>query len=246
MYLKEPYRTTASGRPDRAENPYPLGCRVISGQRYLHTELGRWVNRDPIGNAGGKAIYCFVDNNAVDAADLLGLSAADQKPFCCNRLFDSVALSQREVPDVEIPEAGGVRPVRYASFLKFSGTTKDGPNADCNPDPKRCCRIAAWLGLYSNMSSFRKIPREVEGSIVEIKTGATSIRINPDRFVDFEEEPPYSHAPGSTWKPSSRGHVASFNLNEGDFTFDLRMRWHHQTVPQFFVSSIREGIGVSI
>ena len=48
MYLKEPYRTTARSRPCRAENAYPLGLRVISGQRYLHTELGRWTRRDPI------------------------------------------------------------------------------------------------------------------------------------------------------------------------------------------------------
>ena len=52
MYLKEPYRTTASEGPCQAENAYPLGCRVISGQRYLHPELGRWTRRDPIEEVG--------------------------------------------------------------------------------------------------------------------------------------------------------------------------------------------------
>ena len=55
MYLKEPYRTTASEGPCSAKNAYPLGLRVISGQRYYSPELGRWTRRDPIQETGWQA-----------------------------------------------------------------------------------------------------------------------------------------------------------------------------------------------
>ena len=47
MYLKEPYRTTDRSSACKAKSAYPLELRVISGQRYLHPELGRWTRRDP-------------------------------------------------------------------------------------------------------------------------------------------------------------------------------------------------------
>ena len=42
--------------------------------RYLHPNLGRWVSRDPIGEAGGLKLYGFVGNDPVDWVDPLGLS----------------------------------------------------------------------------------------------------------------------------------------------------------------------------
>ena len=36
--------------------------------------MGRWLSRDPIGEAGGVNLYGFVGNDAVDKADFLGLS----------------------------------------------------------------------------------------------------------------------------------------------------------------------------
>ena len=72
MYLKEPYRTTASEGPCRAKNAYPLGFRVISGQRYLHPELGRWTRRDPIREGGGFNLHSFCRNQTVNLLDALG------------------------------------------------------------------------------------------------------------------------------------------------------------------------------
>jgi len=41
--------------------------------RYYSPELGRWVNRDPIGEKGGLNLYVFVDNAALTRVDPLGL-----------------------------------------------------------------------------------------------------------------------------------------------------------------------------
>ena len=42
-------------------------------------ELGRWLGRDPIEEAGGFNLYSFVLNDTLNWIDLLGLLAADEE-----------------------------------------------------------------------------------------------------------------------------------------------------------------------
>jgi len=49
------------------------------GLRYYSLELGRWINRDPIGERGGLNVYVFAKNSPVALYDLLGLWT----PECC-------------------------------------------------------------------------------------------------------------------------------------------------------------------
>ena len=42
------------------------------GYRYLDTQLGRWLSRDPIGEEGGENLYGFVRNDPVSKIDYLG------------------------------------------------------------------------------------------------------------------------------------------------------------------------------
>ncbi len=44
------------------------------GYRYYSSDLGRWLNRDPITERGGFNIYSFVMNNSVDLVDIDGRS----------------------------------------------------------------------------------------------------------------------------------------------------------------------------
>ncbi len=44
------------------------------GYRYLSTELGRWLSRDPIGERGGINLYGMVNNDPVNKWDLLGMT----------------------------------------------------------------------------------------------------------------------------------------------------------------------------
>lgn len=54
-----------------------FGVVEYYGYRYYHTNLGRWLSRDPIGEQGGLNLYAFVNNNSVLSKDLLGRSAVD-------------------------------------------------------------------------------------------------------------------------------------------------------------------------
>jgi RHS repeat-associated protein len=54
---------------------------VYYGYRYYHSGWGRWINRDPIGERGGKNLYCKVKNNTVDKQDLLGLHPLNRTPM---------------------------------------------------------------------------------------------------------------------------------------------------------------------
>lgn len=61
----------------RNQQPPPLLCVVAgcarSGLRFYNPDAGRWLNRDPIGEAGALPIYAFVNNRPIEALDALGL-----------------------------------------------------------------------------------------------------------------------------------------------------------------------------
>lgn len=65
-----------------AQNPWRFSCRytdletglVHFGRRYLDPAEGRWLNRDPLGEAGGANLYAFVQNSPHRWADPLGLA----------------------------------------------------------------------------------------------------------------------------------------------------------------------------
>jgi uncharacterized protein RhaS with RHS repeats len=60
------------------------------GFRYYSPELGRWINRDPIGELGGLNVYGFIDNDAINSFEYLGLAPGrrgQSTTGCCpNRL----------------------------------------------------------------------------------------------------------------------------------------------------------------
>ncbi len=41
------------------------------GYRYYDATVGRWINRDPIGERGGMNLYGFVNNDGVNRSDYL-------------------------------------------------------------------------------------------------------------------------------------------------------------------------------
>jgi RHS repeat-associated protein len=42
------------------------------GHRFYNTQLGRWIHRDPIGEAGGMYVHAFVENGTFNRIDYLG------------------------------------------------------------------------------------------------------------------------------------------------------------------------------
>jgi len=50
---------------------------VYYGYRYYNPSTGRWINRDPISEKGGKNLYSIVNNCPINGYDLIGLAG------CC-------------------------------------------------------------------------------------------------------------------------------------------------------------------
>ena len=74
--LTRDYGTTAA-----AKNPFRFSTKYIDdetamyyyGYRFYSPELGRWPNRDPMGEEGGVNLFGNVGNDPVDRVDYLGL-----------------------------------------------------------------------------------------------------------------------------------------------------------------------------
>ena len=61
-----------------ATKPYEMWFGLsYFGYRFYNSTIGRWQNRDPIGENGGKNLYLFVNNNPINQVDLNGLSPLD-------------------------------------------------------------------------------------------------------------------------------------------------------------------------
>ena len=85
-YEYDPYGNTlvASGSA-AAANPYQFSSKYLDpetgmyyyGYRFYCPNLGRWLNRDPIGERGGLNLYAFVFNSPVHVIDFLGLAPGD-------------------------------------------------------------------------------------------------------------------------------------------------------------------------
>ncbi len=80
-YQYSPYGTVLSMTGDYAEeNPFRFSTKyhddetgfVYFGFRYYVPWLGRWLNRDPIGEEGGAHLYAFVEGRPVNGIDPFG------------------------------------------------------------------------------------------------------------------------------------------------------------------------------
>ena len=68
-------RVGAPGRSRRrgaGKAQIPRGGRAVSGLRFYDPSQGRFLNRDPIGEAGGNNLYGFVGNGPSNGIDGLG------------------------------------------------------------------------------------------------------------------------------------------------------------------------------
>ncbi|MGE0269232.1 MAG: RHS repeat-associated core domain-containing protein [Candidatus Omnitrophota bacterium] len=82
QYEYDPYGNTILSSGILANsNPYRFSTKYLDtesglyyyGYRYYDPEIGRWLNRDPIGEQGGLNVYGFINNNPILYVDALGL-----------------------------------------------------------------------------------------------------------------------------------------------------------------------------
>jgi integrase/recombinase XerD len=80
------------------------------GYRYLDTQLGRWLSRDPIGERGGRNLYEFAKNNGILYFDLYGLVMT--KEYCQQYIGPEGCFACNRGKD-------------YSDFLNVWGLPKD-------------------------------------------------------------------------------------------------------------------------
>jgi RHS repeat-associated protein len=100
------------------ENQHFSGVAKYYGYRYYQSQTGRWINRDPIEEAGGLNLYEFVGNDSVNWWDALGLTKlikynkwlnvvldAIQRCECCSNAKDRLIKGlTKYMPDEDILE----------------------------------------------------------------------------------------------------------------------------------------------
>jgi RHS repeat-associated protein len=84
-YAYDPFgNVTEMAGAEAAENPWRFSTKPVEagtgwlyyGYRWYDAEMGRWVNRDPIEESGGRNLFSFVINSPGNWIDHLGLAAS--------------------------------------------------------------------------------------------------------------------------------------------------------------------------
>ncbi|MCK5528309.1 MAG: hypothetical protein KAI74_01385, partial [Kiritimatiellae bacterium] len=107
-------------------------ARNYYGYRYYSTNLGRWINRDPIEEDGGLNVYSFVENNIANLIDVLGMGSGPGNGPC----YNGVCYGP---PDPWAP--GGPGP---------------GPSPEPIPDSDCVCSEGSTTGKRQNVDNFSK------------------------------------------------------------------------------------------
>src|SRR5208283_3897433 len=71
-----------------SQEVHPLSGLYAYPFRFYDPNLGRWINRDPIGFWGGRNPYAFVGNNPINNFDPLGLSWRDDLGLIGQGIYD--------------------------------------------------------------------------------------------------------------------------------------------------------------
>jgi len=126
-------KTSITTGPERTPPFQPVGPKTHTplspmqdrGLRFYNPAIGRWVNRDPIGERDEISLYVFINNKAINAVDYLG-------KYSLNNLGDIsvniATLSENVLSQGQSP--------RFDSGLSFSCACVSYPGA-ANIDQKK-------------------------------------------------------------------------------------------------------------
>lgn len=114
------------------------------GFRYYDPGMGRWLNRDPIGEAGGINLYAMASNTLLHHLDLLGLK--------------SISVSYDLAEDIDAPWGTGATDVD--SWQEILNDLKDRISKGGDFDPKCNCIKRLYLGGHGEPGNFSTHPIE--------------------------------------------------------------------------------------
>ena len=117
--------TVATSGVAVSENPYrfatkeAIGGLYSYGLRFYSPGLGRWINRDPIGEAGGANLYGFAGNDPVNSGDAYGLAKVEVR-------FKSLGIGNHAY--IIVSDNDGDNPY----IIRFGGKGGSGGSASSN------------------------------------------------------------------------------------------------------------------
>ncbi|MCW1926011.1 hypothetical protein OKA05_25860 [Luteolibacter arcticus] len=145
------------------------------GYRYYDAVTGKWVNRDPIEEEGGVNLFCFINNNGIDAVDGLGLI----KHGCC---LESITVTIKKPLQAR---GKGSQPfsveVRYKKKGEIVTRESTGEEICCNPE---ACQFTQWVKGSLGQVQTAANGTETVGGIHPQFTNSQGTKVYPDVWVD--------------------------------------------------------------
>jgi RHS repeat-associated protein len=134
---------SAALRQELATQPFRFSTKFTDGEtglvyyglRYYDPGLGRFLNRDPLGEAGGENLYAFVGNGPVNRLDVLGAWWKDSEGNwhpTNHRRSDTTEGGDPAEDDFDIPPTASQR-VGWAPWIplgqpSFEAASRDATN----------------------------------------------------------------------------------------------------------------------
>ncbi|MCS7090624.1 MAG: RHS repeat-associated core domain-containing protein, partial [Limisphaera sp.] len=163
----------------------PTTDLVLYEYRPYSPGLGRWPSRDPIGELGGKNLYAYVANDAVNASDPVGLCAGS----CGTTLAVALPGVKNPLPDIH----KGLCTWLEGKIRGFLSSAED---------------IRAWNRFVSGTANDIELTESEMGSVLggapafqaELKKQAEDCKTNP--FYWFNRTTQVGDSIGSPWSAS--------------------------------------------
>jgi uncharacterized protein RhaS with RHS repeats len=131
-----------------------LGIQEASA--YYDPGVQRWINRDPIGEEGGRNLYGYVENRPVDWIDAFGLKGAEdlcQKPDM-DRTARKILTECNYNSKKENREHCGMLCRSNRSGRIFKTGPIPGTQAGCSPHNAPCPSGSTTVGIYHTHGEF--------------------------------------------------------------------------------------------
>jgi len=146
FHLTEPHANRYQASACHPENAYPRSPLQQPGQRSYSPSLSRWLNRDPIGQAGGLNAYSFVNNAVAFRVDAVGLKTI-------NTYFDALGL-WNDVPGGGTHQAGA-NLIRDAKSNSSSARTALAQSAASRAATEGFCDGSGTFAEHSASHTYR-------------------------------------------------------------------------------------------
>jgi hypothetical protein len=143
---------------------------VGTASAHYNPQLGRWLSRDPMGEAGGFNLYAYCGNDPVNRHDPLGLATYDL------RGGGGVLDSGESWPAADL--ASFIAPISAAPRWMTSTSFLDDAYQSLLPSQLEMARKISLFGP-SGMNPFDKSGISGAGRIANIKGSMTAAGINP-------------------------------------------------------------------